>query len=187
MRPSLAAHREPEMLKALEACIAEHGIAGLTVQMVAEKSGYSRGHVRHYLGNKSDQLRALVDVYVERYATDLERLVDAASPADQRTVVLDELFGEPWLDSRPEDDAVLDNLTAYAASNPDSGVSIAPMYERIVAVIERTLAPVLDADEAGRRARTLVALAYGASSMVRMGVIRPSDVQSYARSLLEIA
>lgn len=186
MRPTLAPQREAEILRALEDCIREVGIAGLTVQKVAERSGYSRGHVRHYLGNKADQLRALIDVYSERYASTLEEQARSVSVERRRQLVLDELFGETWLESRPEDDVVLDHLNAYASSNPDSGFSLAPMYERILVVIQDALSPVLDRPTARQRARVVLALAYGVSSMVRLNLVSPDDVQSYARTLLEV-
>lgn len=186
MRPTLAPQREAEILRALEDCIREVGIAGLTVQKVAERSGYSRGHVRHYLGNKADQLRALIDVYSERYASTLERQAQSVDVDRRRELVLNELFGETWLESRPEDDVVLDHLNAYAGSNPDSGFSLAPMYERILAVIEDALSPVLDPPTARERARVVLALAYGVSSMIGLGLVSSGDVQSYARSLLEV-
>ncbi len=186
MRPTLAPQREAEILRALEDCIREVGIAGLTVQKVAERSGYSRGHVRHYLGNKADQLRALIDVYSERYASTLERQAQSVDVVRRRELVLSELFGETWLESRPEDDVVLDHLNAYAGSNPDSGFSLAPMYERILAVIEDALSPVLDPPTARERARVVLALAYGVSSMIALGLVSSGDVQSYARSLLEV-
>ncbi len=186
MRPTLAPQREAEILNALEHCIREHGIAGLTVQKVAEKSGYSRGHVRHYLGNKADQLRALINVYSERYASTLERQMQSIELRDRRQFVLDEMFGETWLESRPEDDVVLDHLNAYASSNPDSGLSLAPMYERILVVIQDALSPVLNLESASERARVILALAYGVSSMMRLGLIGAGDVREYARSLFEV-
>ena len=186
VRPTLAPQREAEILRALEDCIREVGIAGLTVQKVAERSGYSRGHVRHYLGNKADQLRALIDVYSERYASTLERQAQSVDVDRRRELVLNELFGETWLESRPEDDVVLDHLNAYAGSNPESGFSLAPMYERILAVIEDALSPVLDPPTARERARVVLALAYGVSSMIGLGLVSSGDVQSYARSLLEV-
>lgn len=186
MRPSLAATREAEILEAIEACIIEVGIGGLTTQRIAEKSGYSRSHIRHYLGNKDDQLQALVKVYSDRYARSLEELVANTPREGQRDVVLQELCGDTWLLSRPDDDIVLDHLNAYASSSPKSQVSLAPMYDRIVAVIAGTLSDVLSPVAAAERARILVTFAYGASSMIRLGIIDPAAAHAYGRLLLEL-
>ena len=187
MRPSLAAQREREILAALEACVADVGIVGLTVQKVADRSGYSRGHVRHYLGNKADQIRALIDVYNERYAGELERRVEAAPVSERRAVVLAELFGPTWLHMRPEDDVVLDHLAAYAAAHPEAGASLRPMYTRIAGVVARSLADVLSASEAESRAGVIVALAYGTSSMTRLGVVDADGARALAHGLLVLA
>lgn len=186
MRPSLAATREAEILEAIEACIIEVGIGGLTTQRIAEKSGYSRSHIRHYLGNKNDQLQALVKVYSDRYASSLEDLIACTPRAEQRELVLRELFGDTWFVSRPDDDIVLDHLNAYASSNPKSEVTLAPMYDRIVEVIANTLSDVLGHDAALERARIVVTFAYGASSMIGLGVMAPEAAHAYGRLLLEL-
>lgn len=168
MRPSLAAERQAEMLEALAECVAEVGIERLTVQAVADRSGWSRGHVRHYLGNKADQLSALVDLYAERYASALERSVAEAPVGARRQAVHDELFGDAWQDAHPQDDVVLDALTAYAAANPDSGISLTPMYRRILAAVRTALAECFDDEQSAARAEITLALAYGLSSMIRL-------------------
>lgn len=184
MRPSLAKVREEEILLAVEACIREVGIAGLTTQLVAAKSGFSRSHIRHYLGNKDDLLIALVHHYTDRYANSLQSLVEEVAADEQREVVIRELFGDTWQDLGEEDDLVLDQLNAYASASPDTP-SLAPMYTRIAQVVAGTLEVAGEAPaEADRRARTVVAFAYGVSTMLRLGVIDRQMALSYARDLM---
>lgn len=184
MRPSLAKEREAEMLAAVEVCIREVGIAGLTTQLVAERSGYSRSHIRHYLGNKDELLQALVSHYTERYASSLDDLVRSAPEAEQREVVIRELFGDTWQDLGEEDDLVLDQLNAYASASP-TAPSLAPMYARIGAVVAMTLEGAgLHAADAERRAQLVVAFAYGVSSMLRLGLIDKWSAMQHARSLM---
>lgn len=186
-RPSLAHTRRAEILRAIEECIREVGVAGLTTQQVADRSGYSRGHVRHYLGNKNDQLRALVELYSERYASSLERLVGAVPQSRKREIVLRELFGETWLSADTQDDVVLDYISAYALSHPDAGISLAPLYERVVVVVADALADGTGDEDATARARTVVALAFGVASMMSLGVMQAKDAQSFAAGLLGMA
>lgn len=174
------------MLDALAGCVAELGIERLTVQAVADRSGWSRGHVRHYLGNKPDQLRALVDLYADRYASSLERRVQDAAEGRRRQTVYDELFGEAWQDSHPQDDVVLDALTAYAAANPDSGVSLTPMYRRILAAVRTALGERFDAAESAERAEVVLSLAYGLSSMVRLEAMGRKASARFAADVLGI-
>lgn len=186
MRPSLAATREAEILRALEACVLEYGIAGLTTQRIAEKSGYSRSHIRHYLGNKDDQLRALIEVYTDRYASSLEREVAAAPKEKKLDVIAEELFGDTWLLAHSDDDVVLDHLNAYAASHPQSEVSLAPMYARIVRVVAEALETRLEPNVARERSRVVLALAYGASSMARQNLLDSAEAMRLGRKLLEL-
>lgn len=184
MRPSLATERESQILDALEACVREVGIGGLTTQLIAEKSGLSRSHIRHYLGNKADQLKALVMLYTERYASSLERLVDTAESEDRREVVIRELFGDTWQDLGQDDDLVLDALNAYAASSPDAP-SLAPMYDRIGEVVARTLHEAGSSPaEARTQAQLMVAFAFGVSSMHRLGLIDQQAALRHARRLM---
>lgn len=185
MRPSLAVQRESEILDAIEACIREVGIGGLTTGLIAEKSGYSRSHIRHYLGNKADQLQALVNLYTERYAGCLEELVLGAPTESQRDLVVRELFGDTWQISRPDDDIVLDHLNAYASTtNPDSP-SLAPMYSRIVQLVAHTLEPhMAETTLAVQRAQLVVSLAYGVTSLLRLGIIDRENALQHARALM---
>lgn len=184
MRPSLAKQREGEILEAIEECVREVGVAGLTTKQIAEKSGYSRSHIRHYLGNKDEQLKALIGLYTERYASSLKDLVRDAHPQDRREVVVRELFGDTWLVTRPDDDVVLDQLNAYSSANPDDVPSLAPMYLRIVAIVAESLDGVVDDDSAQQRGRLVVSFAYGVASMLRLGVIDHATALAEARALM---
>lgn len=184
MRPSLATERQAVMLEALAECVAETGLDKLTVQAVADKCGWSRGHVRYYLGNKADQVLALVDLYSDRYASAMELAVDNAPEGARRQRVHDELFGEAWQNVNDGDDAVLDALTAYAAANPTSGVSLTPMYRRILAAIERALTERFSPEDAHRRAEVVLSLAYGQASMLRLDSVDTDASSEFAREVL---
>ena len=175
------------MLEALAQCVIEVGIDRLTVQAVADRGGWSRGHIRHYLGNKADQLTALVDLYAERYASALEHAVAVAPTGGARQAVYLELFGDAWQGSNPQDDAVLDALTAYAAANPDSGVTLSPMYTRILAAIRVALTENFSAIEAAERAEAILALAYGLASMIRLNTVGPTACARIAAELMELS
>jgi len=58
-RPSVAAERRQQVLSAFERCVARAGFAGTSLEDVAAEAGLARGHVRHYLGNRHDQVVAL--------------------------------------------------------------------------------------------------------------------------------
>lgn len=171
MRPSLAAQRSAEILEALADCVAEYGVQGVTVEKIAARAGWTRGLVRHYLGNKDGQLRALIDALSARYATDLVESLAGAPVGRRRRLVIDVLFGAQW-QHRDRDGVVLDQLIAYEALNPDAESSLLAMYRTIADAIAAAVLserPDLDARKASDLGFTLVSLAYGSSTMLGIG------------------
>jgi len=116
-RPSLQAERREQILRAFSRCIAREGLGRVTLEKVAEESGLSRSHVRHYLGNRDAQLDALVDWMMDRY----ERAHFAAlaeRPAGERLAyTLDFLFHGEFFEPN-DDNAVIDELTITARHDP---------------------------------------------------------------------
>jgi AcrR family transcriptional regulator len=78
-RPSLAIQRREQVLAAFARCIARSGFAGTSLENVADEAGLARGHVRHYLGNRRDQVYALCE-WVN--ATDQEKFDEALGPVE---------------------------------------------------------------------------------------------------------
>lgn len=175
------------MLSALAAVVADHGVSGATMERVASASGWTRGHVRHYLGNKDDQLRALVDLLTSRYASSLQDAIALALPGRKRMVALDTLFGAAWQDGRDRDDVVLDQLVAYETAHPGGSVAIRSMYQSIAGVIADAIVyerPECSRAEAEDTGFTLVALAYGTATMSGLGWDRLAVARRIARGLL---
>lgn len=80
-RRSLAAERRQQVLEAASRCLARNGLAGTTLEKIAEESGLSRSHVRHYVGNRDDLLLALVDWVQERDDRAFAAAVEEAPPS----------------------------------------------------------------------------------------------------------
>lgn len=101
-RPSVAVERRRQILEAAIRCIAAHGLAGTTLDRVAEEAGMARGHVRHFAGNRDDVLTdaAVLLYFGEVPPQGTDDLVAAHGgsflPDDARTVAgaLDYLFGD---------------------------------------------------------------------------------------------
>ncbi|MEM6915929.1 MAG: helix-turn-helix domain-containing protein [Verrucomicrobiota bacterium] len=64
-RPSKAKERREEILDAFEVLIRQHGLEGASMDKLAEAVGCRRGLIRHYLGNREDLVRALVERLIE--------------------------------------------------------------------------------------------------------------------------
>ncbi|WP_433451047.1 TetR/AcrR family transcriptional regulator [Streptomyces sp. CA-142005] len=75
------------LLEAAVACLAEHGWAGSTVAVVAERAGVSRGAAQHHFPTREDLFTAAVEYVAEERSTALRELFPAGGPADRRAVV----------------------------------------------------------------------------------------------------
>jgi len=93
-RPSLQAERTDEIVLAASRCIARHGLSGATLELIAEESGFSRGHIRYYVGNRDDLIDLVVQNALEPYRHQFAELADLPGGPERVAALLDFLFGE---------------------------------------------------------------------------------------------
>lgn len=74
------------LLEAAVSCLAEHGWAGSTVAVVAERAGVSRGAAQHHFPTREALFTAAVEYVSEERSTALRELFQAA-PAPRPAVV----------------------------------------------------------------------------------------------------
>ena len=74
------------LLEAAVSCLAEHGWAGSTVSVVAERAGVSRGAAQHHFPTREDLFTAAVEYVAEERSTALRDLFPDG-PADRHAVV----------------------------------------------------------------------------------------------------
>ncbi|MFD4529187.1 TetR/AcrR family transcriptional regulator [Streptomyces sp. NPDC058470] len=74
------------LLAAAVACLAEHGWAGSTVSVVAERAGVSRGAAQHHFPTREDLFTAAVEYVAEERSTALRALFPQGA-ADRHEVV----------------------------------------------------------------------------------------------------
>lgn len=94
-RPSKANERREEILDAFEILIRRHGFEGASMDMLADEVGCRRGLIRHYMGNREDLVRALVERLIEQGR---QEMPDDWSDLSQDEIVdgiLEELFSLP--------------------------------------------------------------------------------------------
>ncbi|MGW1402708.1 TetR/AcrR family transcriptional regulator [Streptomyces sp. NPDC002405] len=75
------------LLQAAVACLAEHGWAGSTVSVVAERAGVSRGAAQHHFPTREDLFTAAVEYVAEERSTALSALFPEGAADDRRAVV----------------------------------------------------------------------------------------------------
>jgi AcrR family transcriptional regulator len=74
------------LLEAAVSCLAEHGWAGSTVSVVAERAGVSRGAAKHHFPTREDLFTAAVEYVAEERSTALRALFPEGA-ADRRAVI----------------------------------------------------------------------------------------------------
>lgn len=75
------------LLEAAVACLAEHGWAGSTVSVVAERAGVSRGAAQHHFPTREDLFTAAVEYVAEERSTALRALFPHGAAGDRHAVV----------------------------------------------------------------------------------------------------
>ena len=103
-RPSVADERREQILEATLATIAERGISGTTLDRIADTAKMSRGHVRHFAGNRD---RLLLDAARHFYSDENGSPTIIPSSFSGLDAALDYLFGEEFAATGTENAIVL--------------------------------------------------------------------------------
>lgn len=113
-RPSVADERRKQIIEATLKTIAERGIARTSLDRIADAAAMSRGHVRHFVGNRED---LLVDTARHFYSAD----DGTASILPIGISCLDEalayFFGGAFTESS-DDDAIVLGFVEMARTTP---------------------------------------------------------------------
>lgn len=153
-RASVAAERREQILEATMSVIAEHGVRGATLDHIAETAGMSRGHVRHFVGNRD---RLLLDTAVAVFRDETGE-VGSILPADVTDIAgaLDYLFG-PEFNVPDRENAVVLGLVELSRTTPD----IADVLTRAYAATRVQLADLVAAAHPAASLDSCRTIAYG--------------------------
>ncbi|WP_062516384.1 TetR/AcrR family transcriptional regulator [Demequina gelatinilytica] len=135
-RPSVAEERTRQIVDATIRTIGERGITGASLDRIAVAAGMTRGHVRHFAGNRETLLREAARHF---YTDGSER--GSILPAGTATVAaaLDHLFGAPFTDPGQENAVVLGFVEA-ARTDPELAALLTGAYASTHAVLADLLA-----------------------------------------------
>lgn len=114
-RRSVAEERREQILAATLKTIAERGISGTTLDRIADTAGMSRGHVRHFIGNRE---ALLVETAREFYKNETGELAILPTSVSDLDGAVDYFFGEKFTASSA-DDAVALGLVELSRSTPE--------------------------------------------------------------------
>ncbi|WP_328477478.1 TetR/AcrR family transcriptional regulator [Actinoplanes sp. NBC_00393] len=188
-RPSMAAERTEQIMQATARCLQKNGLAGTTLERVAEESGLSRSHVRHYVGNRDDLLRKFANwLYTGCEAEFIGRI--AAAPAPQKLpIAMDYLFSSGFLPIS-DDDTVIRELITAGVADESIRTTMQGHYTLAIQAVENALAAEYPAASPGARrsaAYGLWCLAMGNSMMaeLQLPVASGGLVRTAGEALLE--
>ncbi|MEM1142767.1 MAG: TetR family transcriptional regulator, partial [Pseudomonadota bacterium] len=101
-RPSIKLQRREEILDAFESCVIRHGLAGATLQKVADESGLARPLIHHNVGSRDELLEALLERLDLRYEQERKEFRQLLPDSDRCRVMLDLIFDHRYAASRHE-------------------------------------------------------------------------------------
>ncbi len=169
-RQSLAIERRSEIVAAFEHCVRTQGLAGASLDRVAERAGRSRQLVLHYFGSRDGLVEAAIEKLVERYRERIDRQLARLDEKERLGALLDWVLGPDFCD--PEADALLAELTGRARREPATRDAIFSAYrhleEAIVTEISRAH-PAASAVGSRAIAFLVMSLCFGASQLVGLG------------------
>jgi AcrR family transcriptional regulator len=170
-RRSLANVRIAQIVEAASRCIATYGYQGATLERIATEAGLRRGHIRHYVGNRSELIDRVVDAVAAPYNAALQSIRDFNDPSTRISALLDHLFGADWGPS--EDTQVFTALLLGAEQDAGLRERMRALYGRhhraITDILLATASGVSRA-EAGATSYAVMCLAYGNTVMTELAV-----------------
>jgi AcrR family transcriptional regulator len=139
---AIAVERRRELQEAAIRCIAEKGYANVTVAIICDEAGFSRGLIGHYFKGKDDLVLEAINTFAAELAAATRSAVEAAGsdPANRLHAVVKSSFSPPGFS--PQKAAVWAALAGSAKwSEPlsetykelwrDYRVGISGLFERL--------------------------------------------------------
>jgi len=168
-RPSVAEERTRQIVEATIRTIAAHGITGASLERIAEEAGMSRGHVRHFVGNREELLRESARRFYYE-GTEGESILPRGT--GDVAGALDYLFGVEFASPGNENAVVLAFVEA-ARTDPVLAGLLVSAYQGTHGALEDLLA----AEHPEARADACASVAYGVVAIALHNVFL-SDIAS---------
>ncbi len=166
-RRSVRAERRQQILVGFEHCIAEHGLAGVTLERVAEYAGVGRAAIRHNVGNRDALIEAALQRIAERHRRQYASLVAALPGEDRVEALMRYLFVGAFSGPLDAEDVVLDELFAVRHREPKVAELLASTYRDLESTIAGELVacyPRAGRARCKRVAYLIMSLAFGHST-----------------------
>jgi AcrR family transcriptional regulator len=183
-RPSLQAERTHEIVLAASRCIARHGVSGATLELIAKESGFSRGHIRYYVGNRDELIDLVVENALEPYRNQFAMFAELPGGPERVSALLDFLFGEGFQVSG--DYRLFNALFQEVQRDQRLHDQMQVIYRRMQRSIEVTLVESIDGasrSECRLVAFALLCLTLGITDLALLSIA--DDGQAMARDVAD--
>lgn len=169
-RKSLAETRINEILDAFEDCIIKNGIDYCSLEQIAVHANMKRSIIRHYIGNKDEVLKAMVNRFINNYQTEMKE----ASVYLKRERLVPELLKDIFkTGSSKNDDIIIAALWAKQNHNNEIKKLLKNFYSDIEELFYDSLKyayPNTSKSKINKTAYTLLCLMDSHSSMLALGL-----------------
>lgn len=169
-RKSLAETRRNEILDAFEDCIIKNGLDYCSLEQIAIHANMKRSIIRHYIGNKDEVLKAMVNRFIRNYQAEIKMGISMLKKEKLITELLKDIFKTG---SSQSDDIIIAALWAKQEHNSDIKKLLQKFYEELEKLFADTLKhsfPKASKTKINNTAYVLLCLMDSHSSMLALGL-----------------
>lgn len=127
-RPSVVAERRRQILDAVEECVVRYGLAGSTLDRIADEAGLTRSNLAHFVGNRDEIIDAALERSVTRFTEQMQAQVADLPPEEQLRAFLDSVLAGN--DEVRRSTRLMNELSAAAAHNEHARAVLLSALER---------------------------------------------------------
>ncbi len=184
-RKNLSLERQTQLLDAFEACIVRDGLAGASLQRVADEAAVKLSVIHHYIGNRQDLIDAMIARFIQRYRTETQVFLGQLPQQDRLSQLLDFYFSETGIFYRADNTIILNELMALSDRDPAVKTQLRLLYAGLYADFETLLSETYPDREAATlqaQAHNLLSLWVGHATLRWLGFAAATDADARAAS-----
>lgn len=171
-RKSLSEERTGQILNAFATCILTYGLHDSSLERIAAEAGVKRSIIRHYIGNRDEVLKALVDRITGRYIRELVAATENMPPQSFNTALLGYFFPEKTAEE-DKDDLVIQSLLLTGEQDTLTRRLLLRMYEKLEEILTAELNrvyPNSGKENVQNLSYSIVCLSFGNASLIWLGL-----------------
>ena len=185
-RKSIKEQRVCEILDAFERCLEKKGMAGTTLENIADEAGMARRMIRHYLGNREEVITAAVVRIVDRFSKTIFAQLDHGDPKKRAKTGLNYLFSKEF--NQLPDSRLVAALLPVSLYDEQVRHAVKVIYDSylfgILKEVEREY-PNASKSRRDETAYSILCLAFGGGWMTNIG-FKPSYLQKNKKIALQL-